>query len=374
MKNRNLLILSYDYPPSTGGIARLCHEITGGLSSFYNTITILTVDIPTVSIPYQTSSTVEVIRLPAKRIQCELATIRTISKIKDKQSYDVICGIWHPEALLAFLGGMKNIYILGHGAEFLAGNAMMRKHFWLPIYAKWMLGKAKKVITNSHYTKGLVAHIQPKAMVEALPLAVNHEFFTPNTSIQSTTDEVIRFVTVSRILKFKGHDFILKTLESLPQKLQSKIEWHIAGTGPYLEELKKLIMVSSIKSQIHLHGFIPDQELPDFYNTKDVFILATREEKTSNQVEGFGLVFLEAQSCGIPAIGTKTGGISDAIEVGNGGWLFEQDNVEALTHILTNIIETPELIAKQATKARERVLQRSTWEFYCKQLYKIIST
>jgi len=174
-------------------------------------------------------------------------------------------------------------------------------------------------------------------------------------------------------LKFKGHDFILKTFENLPIEVRNKITWHIAGTGPYLEEFKKIIDVSPIKSQVHIYGFISDEELPSFYNTKDVFILATREEETSNQVEGFGLVFLEAQSCGIPAIGTKTGGISDAIEEDNGGWLFEQDNAEALTNILTKIIENPSHIKQQGIKARVRVLAQSTWKGYCNQLYKIIS-
>lgn len=372
MKKRNLLLITYDYPPSTGGIARLCHEITSGLASFYDTIKVLTVDTPTVSTPYNATD-VEIIRLPPKRIQCELATIRAIRNIKNKPSYDVLCGIWHPEALLAFLGGMKNIYVLGHGAEFLAGASNMRKHIWLPIYSKWILGKAKKIITNSQYTKKLVQTIRPTSTVVALPLAVNHTFFIPKTAKKKADDQIIRFVTVSRILQFKGHDFILKTFENLPTALRDHIEWHIAGTGPYLQDLKALIAISPIKSQIHLHGFVPDEALPSFYNTKDVFILATREEQTSNQVEGFGLVFLEAQSCGIPAIGTKTGGISDAIEEGNGGWLFEQDNTVALTKILATIIDTPDHIQKQSIKARERVLEKSTWDVYCKQLYKILS-
>lgn len=370
MKKRNLLILSYDYPPSTGGIARLCHEITLGLHSFYNTIKIITVDIPSVSIPYNDTD-IEIIKLPAKRIQCELATVKEIRKIKNKSSYDVLCGIWHPEALLAILGGMKNIYILGHGAEFLPGASKLRKHVWLPIYAKWVLGNVKKVITNSHYTKKLVEHIQPRSTSIALPLAVNHTFFNPITI--SASNDKVRFSTVSRILKFKGHDFILKTFENLPTALRNTIEWHIAGTGPYLDDLKELISASPIKSQIHIHGFIPDAELPAFYNASDVFILATREEDQSNQVEGFGLVFLEAQSCGIPAIGTNTGGIPDAIEYGNGGWLFEQDNKTQLKTILTEIIKTPHIISDQGAKARKRVLQNCTWDSYCNQLYKILS-
>lgn len=373
MKKKNLLILSYDYPPSTGGVARLCHEITLGLTSFYDTIKVFTVDAPVVSTPYNIAN-VEITRFPAKRIHCEIATVSAIRKLRNKNSYDVLCGIWHPETILAYLGGMRNIFILGHGAEFLHGNNIFRKKFWLPIYAKWILKKANKIITNSNFTANLVTNITQKSNTFALPLAVNHTFFTPQNNQQKRNYDVIRFVTVSRILKFKGHDFILKTFENLPKEIQAKIEWHIAGTGPYLEDLKQLINSSSIKSQIHLHGFVPDEKLPNFYNTKDIFLLATRKEEFSNQVEGFGLVFLEAQSCGLPAIGTNSGGISDAIKENNGGWLFEQGNIESLQKIITNIIHNPTIITKQSIKARKRVVEKCTWSFYCAELHKILSS
>lgn len=372
MKKRNLLIISYDYPPSTGGIARLCHEITVGLTSFYDTIKIITVDVPGASTPYNEVN-VEILRLPPIRLQCEIATIKVLRKLENKSSYDVLCGIWHPEALLAILGGMKRVYILAHGAELLPGTSVWRKSLWLSVYAKWILVKAQKVITNSQYTKGLALGIEPRSNAIALPLAVNHTFFKPKKSKVEKNNSITRFVTVSRILAFKGHDFILETFESLPKSIRDHIEWHIAGTGPYLNDLKASIAQSPIQSQIYLHGYLPDKELPDFYNTKDVFILATREEKTSNQVEGFGLVFLEAQSSGIPVIGTNTGGIADAIEQGNGGWLFEQDDKEALITIITRLINTPDLIEQQSRLARARILKNSTWEIYCSNLYKILS-
>lgn len=372
MEKRNLIILSYDYPPSTGGIARLCHEITLGMQAYYQNIKVITVAVLGIAIPYNLSSDIEIIRVPPKRIKAELKTIQILRKLRNKNSYDVLCGIWHPEALLAHLAGMKNIFVLGHGTEFLSGNSKFRKHFWLPFYAKWVLSIAKKVITNSNYTKELVEKISSKATVIALPLGVNHTFFSPSEIIKEPL-EIIKFCTVARVLEFKGHDFILKTFENLPESLRSKIEWHIAGTGPFFNDLKKLIEKSPIRNQIKMYGFIDDKALPDFYRNNDVFILATRAQKKTNQVEGFGLVFLEAQSCGLPAIGTKTGGISDAIDTGNGGWLFEQDNTKDLTRILTSIITSPKIIKEQAIKARERVLQKSTWEIYCKQLFKTIS-
>ena len=372
MEKRNLIILSYDYPPSTGGIARLCHEITLGLQSYYKSIKVITVAVLGITTPYNSSSDVEIIRVPPKRIKAEFKTIKILQKLKNKDSYDVLCGIWHPEALLAHLAGMKNIFVIGHGTEFLSGGSKFRKYFWMPFYAKWLLNKTKKIVTNSDYTKELVEKISSKANVIPLPLGVNHTFFSPLEKIKEPS-EIIKFCTVARVLEFKGHNFILKTFESLPESLRSKIEWHIAGTGPFLNDLKNLIKKSSISNQIKMYGFVEDKLLPHFYRNNDVFILATREQESSNQVEGFGLVFLEAQSCGVPVIGTKTGGISDAIDDENGGWLFEQDNTKDLTEILTSILTSPKIIQEQATKARERVLKKSSWEIYCNQLFKIIS-
>ena len=60
-------------------------------------------------------------------------------------------------------------------------------------------------------------------------------------------------------------------------------------------------------------GFIKDDELPVFYRAADVFVLCMREATKSGEVEGFGMVFLEAQACGTPTIGTRSGGIPDAV-------------------------------------------------------------
>lgn len=369
---RNLIIISFDYPPSTGGVARLCHEITLGLQKYYQCVKVITVDIKGIAEPYKVSETVEIIKVPSRRIYCELETVKILRTLKDKDSYDVICGLWHPEGFLARLAGMKHIFILGHGAEFLPGSSRIRKHVWLPIYGRSMLTNVKKVITNSNYTKDLVKNISSNAIVNFLPLGVNHTFFSPSQELKKYSG-VIKFCTVARILDFKGHDFILKTFENLPEELRSRIEWHIAGTGPYRSQLEALIKKSTIKGQIKMHGFIPEEHLPDFYRSNDVFILATREQEISNQVEGFGLVFLEAQSSGIPAIGTRTGGISDSIEDGNGGWLFEQDNTRSLFAILQSLLNTPQLIEEQSINARKRVLAHCTWDIYCDKLYNLIT-
>jgi len=368
---RNLLIIAYDYPPSTGGVARLCSEITKGMHSYYASVTVMTIDYGENNNATYHDIKAGFIKLPPKRIVCEFKAIAELRKLKNKDSYDVLCGVWHPEALLALLGGMRNIFVLGHGTEFLSGTSKFRKKFWLPIYGKWVLKRVSRVICNSYYTKSLVHEISSEIKAEALPLAVDHNFFTPKKELKKEL-KIIKIATVSRVLKFKGHLTILKALENLKTEYRNCVEWNIAGKGPYLKELKELVANSPVNSQVTFNGFVPDENLPDFYRDNDVFVLLTEASKLATHVEGFGLVFLEAQASGLAVVGSNTGGISDAISEGNGGWLIDQKKSSLLTQKIEFLLQNPDVVLLQGQKARARVEANCTWDIYCEELYKII--
>jgi phosphatidylinositol alpha-1,6-mannosyltransferase len=372
MKKKSLILFSYDYPPNDGGIARLCHEITARASNYYERVIVLTRKKEDASESYNKAAAgnVVIIEVHCKRIVCEWDCLKYLRAIKRKNDYDILCGLWHPEATIALLSGFKNIYILAHGTELLAGKSGFRKYFWLSIYAFYVFGKIKGIIANSHYTEKLVARINPKAHVIAIPLAVNHLFFKPFSRKKGkSANGIISLCSVSRILQFKGHDFILKTIAELPKEYQLKIRYNIAGKGTYIQALRQMVEKLSLGNIVSFRGFVADKELPAFYNENDLFILCTRESQDTTAVEGFGLVFLEAQSCGIPVIGTRTGGIPDAVFEGNGGWLIEQDNSKDLTSLLMEIIDNPAFIKQMGEKARKRVETLSTWEIYCKKLF-----
>lgn len=371
MPENNLIVLSFDYPPSSGGISRLCYEIVNGSHELYSSITVIAPDIDDLQCHVQYTN-IKLISLPKARILRELYVLFYLWGIRKKDSYRLLCGVWHPEALLALIAGFRKVFILAHGTEFLSGSSIFRAKFWLPVYCRFVLQKSTLTIANSHYTEGLVRNISNKCNISVLTLGVDVAHFRPIVKKKEQTER-LKISTVSRLCKFKGHDFILETLEELPLHIRKNIEWHIGGVGPYLKEFKDIIQRSDLVNQIHLHGFIQEEELVSFYNQSDLFILATRETNKSTEVEGFGLAFIEAQACGVPVIGTRTGGISDAVIENNGGWLVAQDDKSHLLEILEYIMYNRSHLVNQGLKARKRVLLEANIVLYCKKLRDIIA-
>jgi phosphatidylinositol alpha-1,6-mannosyltransferase len=366
LRNKTLLIFAYDFPPSTGGISRLCHEIAVGQKSYFEEVIVIT---RKKSSKYQPAkaSTYKLIELPSQRFSCELRAIQALRKF-DTKTTTILTSLWYPEAFLAVASGHKNIYSLAHGAELQPGDSKFRKHIWQKLFGRYVFNRVKRIISNSHFTKTLVEKIAQNVSVKALPLGVNVEQFRP-LHIKKSSDQFI-ISSLSRIHKFKGFDQVLEALCLLPIDIQKRVTWHIGGTGPYLNEFQE--KVTDTKVHVEFKGFIPDQELAEFYNQSHIFVLFTQDIPQQNSVEGFGLVFLEAQSCGIPVLGTKTGGIPDAIEQGNGGWLLEQNDVVGLSQHIAKLVAMPEIVNEQSKLARHRCIKQSSWLTYNQKLSRLL--
>jgi phosphatidylinositol alpha-1,6-mannosyltransferase len=230
---------------------------------------------------------------------------------------------------------------------------------------------ADLVIANSEFTRKLVLERAPKANVVAIPLAVDYRRFTPGDAQKAkrrfgVANKVV-LSTVSRLDSYKGHDLVLKAIAASSEHVRQNLVYLIAGKGPHQCELERQVTALGITEQVRFLGFVSEDGLPDLYRASDLFLLCSREVAERQQVEGFGLVFLEAQACGTPVIGTRTGGIPDAVKEGEGGWLIEQDDVVALSALLTQLVDDPSVFQAAGKCARNRVERLSTWEHYMVQ-------
>jgi len=281
-----------------------------------------------------------------------------------------VCGLWYPDGLVAQVACSRPRIILAHGLELMPTAERWRRHIWGRMLQS-ICESADLVIANSEYTRKLVVERAPKAKVVAIPLAVDYKRFAPGDAQAAkrrfgVTDKVV-LSTVSRLDSYKGHDLVLKAMAASSERVRRNLIYLIAGKGPHHGELERQVSELGLMEQVRFLGFVPEDDLPDLYRASDLFLLCSREVAERQQVEGFGLVFLEAQSCGTPVIGTRTGGIPDAVKEGEGGWLIEQDDVRALSTFLTQLVDDPSVFQAAGQRARNRVERFCTWEHYMAQ-------
>lgn len=358
-----IVILAYDYPPNNGGIARLCSEIKKQMQLHQQNVQVITL----FKKQHDLEEDKSVVRVSGRRVILEIKLLLILLRHVSKSDI-VITDTYHPSGLLALIAHRKTV-ILAHGAELLPGKGFFRKRIW-SIYRSWILNKAYKVVANSYYTASLVLRCSPKANVEVIPLAVDEKCFHP--TMPKKNNNCLNLCSISRLEKHKGHDFIIDTIASLPLMYRNRIKLNIGGKGSYKSFLEDKVDELGLKDVVSFSGFISDKHLCDFYSEADVFILCTREEPELRKVEGFGLVFVEAQSCGTAVIGTRSGGILDAIEENNGGWFVSQDSKEELSALLIELINKPFVLVEEGIKARKRIEKKYTWDRYYNQLIKCI--
>src|ERR1035437_7474412 len=321
---KDLLLFSYDYPPNDGGIARLCSEIAAGCARGGMDVQVIA--------PAPRNGT----PVPPPRTR-ELRVRRSrpwrggdsYPALRDRPPLGpVICGLWYPDGLLAQAAGARPRIILAHGFELAPSKARWRRPIWRRMMRS-VCESADLVVANSDYTLGLLLEGAPKAKAVTIPLGVDHERFSPGDTLEAkrrfdVANKVV-LSSVSRLEAYKGHEVVLRAIAALSEHSRRSLVYLIAGRGPYQYELERKVAGLGLAEQVRFLGFVPEDNLPDLYRASDLFLVCSRKVIEHQDVEGFGLVFLEAQACGIPVIGTRTGGIPDAVKEGEGGWLIEQD-------------------------------------------------
>jgi phosphatidylinositol alpha-1,6-mannosyltransferase len=363
-----VLFFSFNYPPLDGGISRLCAEIVSGLQRKGVDVRVLSQSRDGVGsrIP-----AIREHRLTALRPWRELAALRQLRRIAADDL--VICGLWYPEGVLATLANVQRAVVLAHGLELKPRRQRWRRPIW-----KWLmqrvLSRARLVVADSGYTAELVRSSAPATRVNSVPLAVDHCRFRPGDrfaarqSFGIAADKRV-ILTVSRITAHKNHRLVLRALAAMPEHTRAKFLYVIAGRGgAMMAALQQEAEALGISRAVRWLGYVPEADLPLLYQSADLFILCTREDRNQPNVEGFGLVFLEAQACGVPVVGARTGGIPDAVKEGQGGWLIDQDDATALSAILMHLDDDPEDFCRMGILARQRVERECTWDGYLDRL------
>jgi phosphatidylinositol alpha-1,6-mannosyltransferase len=241
--------------------------------------------------------------------------------------------------------------------------------------AKEILENAEKVVCISSFMKEKLIQI---GIAEEKVVMVNPGVDTkrfvpkkPSEGIAAKTgfgkNKVV--LTVARLVERKGIDYAIKAFAEVKKEAKDA-KFVVVGEGPERNDLERLAGELGLKEDVIFAGAIGDDELVDYYNACDLFVLPSIVNDKEFQSEGFGIVFLEANACGKPVVGTRTAGIIDAVDDNRTGLLVEQKNTGQLAAAMKKILSDGKLAKKMGENGRKRAIDKFDWEVVAEKFEK----
>lgn len=367
----NLLLVTQDFPPKTGGIETYSLELG---KRFYQHVEKFAVIAPSHPEASMTDSSLpyKVWRLPIKDSLLPLVAPIGLLKIMGNSRFDTVFHAQWQTAIASVLtrkltGYPKKIFVAAHGRELLIEPFAGRKKRGgqvLHRYRKKLFGLVDGLFPVSQYTADLLK--DDGVSVEKINVINNGtdpNFFSPREtktlSEQLGVQNKKVILSLCRLVPRKGMDSVLYALKEIVKE-NTDVVYLIGGSGPDANRLKKIRNKLGLQDYVTFLGRIPEEELPYYYSMADVFVMPAKNDPPD--VEGFGIVFLEANACETPVIGSRTGGIPDAIVDGKTGLLVDEDNIEELTSAIRNLITDVNLAHQMGKAGRERILSDINWD------------
>ena len=245
----------------------------------------------------------------------------------------------------------------------------------LSLATKPVLNRATKIIANSTFTKSRLVDawgITPEK-VQLIHPGVDCDHFMPDETIQRPDAWKGKSVllTVGRLQERKGHDTVISAIKKLGET-HPNLHYVVAGDGEDRMRLANLAKELGVDDRVEFLGKVSESGLKELYQTCDIFVMANRA--VGKDVEGFGIVFLEAQACGKPVIAGASGGTSDTLVDGKTGMLVDcQDSPEPLVRSLKRLLDDQELRGQMGHDARAFVESRFDWHSLTDQWERFIS-
>ena len=266
--------------------------------------------------------------------------------------------------------------VFAHGNEILAAE----KGAWdTPRRA---LREADRVIAVSRFTASI---LRDRIGVDPARLVIMHpgcdvDRFRPVTARASVRERLLGsrtsanvLLTVANLVRRKGHEVVLQALPRVRERFPDVV-YVIVGDGPYRPELERLTASLGLGDSVAFAGRIPADELPDAYALSDVFVMPSRAQLELDDVEGFGMVYIEANACGKPVVGGRSGGIADAVVDGETGLLVAPDDPSDVAATLERLLADASLRQRLGAQGRARALADFTWGGFAIRLDAVLES
>jgi phosphatidylinositol alpha-1,6-mannosyltransferase len=380
------LLLTYDFPPIGGGIARWMAELAKRYPP--GTLVVSTgqhPDAPDVDATFP--NRVDRLPLPARRLrslQGLLHWSRRAAVLTRQCGVEFIwCGNMKPAAYPAKwtmerLGTPFGVLL--HGGDLLILQHQVHQSLLKRRTARALLSSAAVLVANSRWTReccltllGELEIESAESHVQVVPLGADHVFFRPGVDTAAVRaryglGEGRWLLSVARLARHKGVDTALIALSHLRDQF-ADLRYAVVGTGEELESLEVLAGRLGVGDRVRFLTDVPDRDLPAIYNCAEIYLGVSR--LMEQRVEGFGISLAEASACGIPVVAGRSGGIPEAVRDGETGILVDAESPEAVGEALRVLLDDALLRARLGQAGRRSVESYYNWDRVAADLARI---
>ena len=358
------LIVTRAFPPELGGMQSLMWGLTKEMSK--NFMIKVFADYQENHKEFDNKENFSIERVRGIKFLRKIRKAQLVNEfLKENKVRGVIADHWKS---LELINTNKKKYCLIHGKEINHTKGSSQNKRVIKV-----LNNVEKVIANSEYTRNLAIDngiIQNKIIV--INPGVN-----PVEELNKTTQEKVksllklkspRLITVSRFDKRKNHEKIIMALRNLKQQYPD-IVYICIGYGDEEKNLKRLVQELDLSSQVMFFKNISDDLKNSLLAKSDIFVMPSIIHKTS--VEGFGIAYVEAAQYGIPSLGGKDGGASDAIDHDKTGLICDGNNLDDIYSSINSMIENKKYL--EFGKNAKEYVYKFQWSKILEEYKKILN-
>ena len=321
---------------------------------------------------------VEVIRDSSKVLLPSFRVGRNVRKlVRDRNIKSVFFGAAAPLALLApglRTAGVTKIVALTHGHE------VWWSRLWPFTIAIARIGRAVDALTYlGEFTGGEISKAldsNSAAKLVRIAPGIDTEHFTSRSDAKELRESLGLgskkvIVSVGRLVHRKGQDVLI---ESMPEIIKSIDDVHLLliGEGPYKKELEKRIKNLGLANRVTFVGRVQYADIPRYICVGDVFAMPSRSRLAGLEVEGLGIVYLEASACGLPVIGGISGGAPDAVLQGETGFSVDGRSAHEVAQAIVRVLTDKELAQRLGARGRQWIIEQWQWRVWSERFNQLL--
>ncbi|MDQ0747881.1 phosphatidylinositol alpha-1,6-mannosyltransferase [Streptomyces africanus] len=379
---RKTLIVTNDFPPRPGGIQAFLHNMALRLDPqrlvVYASTWKRSREGVAATAAFDAEQPFTVVRdRMTMLLPTPGATRRAVGLLREHGCTSVWFGAAAPLGLMAPAlrsAGAERLVATTHGheagwAQLPAARQLLRR-----------IGDSTDTITYlGEYTRSRIAGAlspQAAARMAQLPPGVDEKTFHPGSGGDEVrarlglTDRPV-VVCVSRLVRRKGQDTLI---QAMPRILAAEPDavLLIVGGGPYEKDLRRLAHDTGVAASVRFTGPVPWSELPAHYGAGDVFAMPCRTRRGGLDVEGLGIVYLEASATGLPVVAGDSGGAPDAVLDGETGWVVRGGSPDEAADRITTLLGDADLRRSMGERGREWVEEKWRWDLLAEHLKNLL--